>query len=63
MDSYHAIKLSESTKQVKELAKVLVGTLTLCANLALRPFIIIRIGRIRSDRIRSIVDDLDRHLA
>jgi hypothetical protein len=49
--------------EVKKLVEVFIGTLTLFAVLVLRPFIIIRIGRIRSYRIGSFVGDLDRHLS
>ena len=57
------MRLQETVKQVKELVKVFIGALTLCVILVLRPFMIVRIGRIRSYRIGSFVGDLDRHLA
>ena len=57
------MSLQETSKDLKAIINVLVGSLTLGAILALRPFIVIRIGRIRSYRIGSFIGDLDRHLA
>lgn len=48
---------------MKKLIKMLIGSLVLCAILALKPIVTVRIGRIRAYRLGSFVGDLDRHLA